>query len=611
MIILRLDKNGGINKGDIKAFEHDNKSETYIIQLYKNNEVYDLTNKSVELTIVEKKRKYGDMVTLPIEAAAEGKVKLEIVTALTKQDGTYDFKLTVKDTAGLIETFPNFQVKIDTDITKNIAGEIVADKNFTILTEGLKALSEYEVYKTNAKKVPDIEKNVADLGSQLDNKANKSDVAKISSGTPLFASSISGMTDTTRNYVNTTDGYLYSYNGNSFVSSGVKYQEMGLSEGQVYSENTSFFIENLFDKLAVEEGGYYNNLNEKVNNANYVETDYIPVLKNQILMLTKNCSGINTQIIKFYDINKSFLNGQNSIGDNQVAGQIDQSKHTNCAYVRISLSKSSLEQYMITTGTTIPSSIIPYGINFKRENELTKQVRKNVIDIEINKNDIEINKNDIEQLKKNSSAVNVSKWKNKKWCVVGDSITEVNSTATIKYHDIIKEKIGCTVYNQGKSGTGYAVAYGGGLAIVDRVTDIPSDSDLITVFAGTNDWGRNLTTLGTFSDTTKSTFYGALKLSLEGIINKFPTKKIGVITPIPRNTYRNPNTAGETLEQYRNAILEVCEYFSIPCLDLYKESGFYVGNSTFNTTYLPDGLHPNNAGHELLAEKIEKWIETL
>ena len=70
MIILRLDKNGGINKGDIKAFEHDNKSETYTIQLYKNNEVYDLTNKTVELTIVEKKRKYGDMVTLPIEAAA-------------------------------------------------------------------------------------------------------------------------------------------------------------------------------------------------------------------------------------------------------------------------------------------------------------------------------------------------------------------------------------------------------------------------------------------------------------------------------------------------------------------------------------------------------------
>ena len=41
------------------------------------------------------------------------------------------------------------------------------------------------------------------------NYAKKDDVAKISSGTPLFASSTTGMTDTTRNYVNTTDGYLY------------------------------------------------------------------------------------------------------------------------------------------------------------------------------------------------------------------------------------------------------------------------------------------------------------------------------------------------------------------------------------------------------------------
>lgn len=193
MIILRLDKNGGINKGDIKAFEHDNKSETYIIQLYKNNKVYDLTNKTVELTIVEKKRKYGDVVTLPVEAAAEGKVKLEIVAALTKQDGTYDFKLTVKDTAGLIETFPNFQVKIDTDITKNIAGEIAEDKNFTIITEGLKALGEYEVYKTNAKKVPDIEKNVANLGSQLETIATYV--------TPeMFGAVGDGITDDTKSF---------------------------------------------------------------------------------------------------------------------------------------------------------------------------------------------------------------------------------------------------------------------------------------------------------------------------------------------------------------------------------------------------------------------------
>lgn len=172
MITLRLDKNGGINKGDIKAFEHDNLSETYIIQLYKNGEVYDLTNKTIELTMVEKKRKIGDILNLPIYNATEGKVKLEVVSDITKQDGTYDFKITIKGLNGLIETFPNFQVKIKNDITDSITGEIIQDPKFTILVDGLKALADYNIYKENALKVPDIENGIVELGEQLDKNMN-------------------------------------------------------------------------------------------------------------------------------------------------------------------------------------------------------------------------------------------------------------------------------------------------------------------------------------------------------------------------------------------------------------------------------------------------------
>lgn len=179
MITLRLDKNGGINKGDVQAFEHDNKSEVYIIQLCKNGEIYDLTDKTIELTMVERKRKIGDMVSLPIYNATEGKVKLEVVSDITKQDGIYDFKLTVKDTTGLIETFPSFQVEIKNDITDSITGEIIQDPNFTILTEGLKALADYNKYKTNALKVPEIEKNIVDLTSQLDTIANKGTTVEV------------------------------------------------------------------------------------------------------------------------------------------------------------------------------------------------------------------------------------------------------------------------------------------------------------------------------------------------------------------------------------------------------------------------------------------------
>lgn len=85
-----------------------------------------------------------------------------------------------------------------------------------------------------------INEAVDPVRSQLDEKANLSDVAKISSGTPLFASSVSGMTNTTRNYVNTSDGYLYGYIGGNWINSNIKYQEMGISNGQVTPSKTSF-----------------------------------------------------------------------------------------------------------------------------------------------------------------------------------------------------------------------------------------------------------------------------------------------------------------------------------------------------------------------------------
>lgn len=51
----------------------------------------------------------------------------------------------------------------------------------------------------------------------------------LESGSPLAASSTSGMTDTTRIYVNTTDGYWYYYNGTAWTQGGV-YQETVLND---------------------------------------------------------------------------------------------------------------------------------------------------------------------------------------------------------------------------------------------------------------------------------------------------------------------------------------------------------------------------------------------
>ena len=71
-----------------------------------------------------------------------------------------------------------------------------------------------------------------------------------------------------------------------------------------------------------------------------------------------------------------------------------------------------------------------------------------------------------------------------------------------------------------------------------------------------------------------------------------------------RENKNNANKYGKTLKDYRDIILKTCEDFSIPCIDLYKESGIYVFNSVFKSTYIPDGLHPNEKGHKKIANKV-------
>jgi lysophospholipase L1-like esterase len=133
-----------------------------------------------------------------------------------------------------------------------------------------------------------------------------------------------------------------------------------------------------------------------------------------------------------------------------------------------------------------------------------------------------------------------SKWNGKTWNAIGDSITEVNFRANKRYHDYIKESIGCTVNNYGISGTGYFTpsASGGTNAIYQRISSLPS-ADLVTVFAGTNDWGQvgKTLVLGALGDTNgANSFYGAVDSTLSQLIAKYPSNtQIAVFTPIVRS----------------------------------------------------------------------------
>lgn len=190
--------------------------------------------------------------------------------------------------------------------------------------------------------------------------------------------------------------------------------------------------------------------------------------------------------------------------------------------------------------------------------------------------------------------------KGKKICVLGDSITDKTYHSTKNYHDFIKEKTGCTIYNHGKDS--WTI-----VQLCDEVAKCENDSDIITLFAGTNDWHIGKIPLGEITDISKSvSVCGAIDEIFNLIINKFPTKTFLVFTPLPRtNPHSNwtnyTNDRGYSLEQLVDKIKEKCKQYSIPCYDLYRNSGVHANNSASLKYYYNDeAIHPNIRYHEIL-----------
>ena len=88
--------------------------------------------------------------------------------------------------------------------------------------------------------------DIAELESTLSSDVSDEvtdQLSTLTSATPLAASSIAGMTDTTRIYVNTTDGHWYWYNGSAWTDGGV-YQATILGDNEIKLNNLDTIIQN-------------------------------------------------------------------------------------------------------------------------------------------------------------------------------------------------------------------------------------------------------------------------------------------------------------------------------------------------------------------------------
>lgn len=202
------------------------------------------------------------------------------------------------------------------------------------------------------------------------------------------------------------------------------------------------------------------------------------------------------------------------------------------------------------------------------------------------------------------------KWDTKKWIVFGDSLTEYNGRTTKHYFDYIRDKTGINISNFGLSGTGYMRRYDEGNAFYQRVEDIDEDFDVITIFGSGNDLSL-MSSLGDPDDTETNTICGCINTTIDKLFAKYPLANLGIVTPTPWATPRN----SDPMEQYSNAIVEICKNRGIPCLDLYNCSGLRPWEKTFRElAYSKDngsGTHPDETGHAIIAPRFEAFLDSL
>ena len=180
---------------------------------------------------------------------------------------------------------------------------------------------------------------------------------------------------------------------------------------------------------------------------------------------------------------------------------------------------------------------------------------------------------------------------------LGDSITQGLTNNNVSFADYLE----LSVIKYGVSGTTIAKQEGETNSFLERYSSM-GQADITMVMGGTNDCNLDIP-LGESTSTNEYEFYGALKSLCSGLITKYADKLIFFATPIKRKTTQT------NLQQYAQAIKDVCATYNIPVLDLYNDLNMNPNVEAQYTKYYNDWLHPNNEGHKRIARKVQKYID--
>lgn len=206
---------------------------------------------------------------------------------------------------------------------------------------------------------------------------------------------------------------------------------------------------------------------------------------------------------------------------------------------------------------------------------------------------------------------------------LGDSITEGVGASSPEHGfvSVFQRLSGAVTVNYGIGGTRIAkqrkppVCAEWDRDFIGRVDEMQPQADVIVVFGGTNDFGHGDTEIGDMTSRSAYTFYGALHMLCEKLLNKYQNAQIVFLTPLHRLSEENAvNEIGLKtlpLSSYVTAIQEVAGYYALPVLDLFRLSGLQPAVDQIRALYMPDGLHPSDAGAEKIAQRLYAFLKSI
>lgn len=220
----------------------------------------------------------------------------------------------------------------------------------------------------------------------------------------------------------------------------------------------------------------------------------------------------------------------------------------------------------------------------------------------------------------------------KKWAVAGDSFSHGDGvTETIQtgpyagnyavYPYIIATRHNMTIENFFENGRTLAEPQDGTStnAFAHYYQNVSADTDYLTIYLGINDSHKSTAStgnipLGTITDNTTATFYGAWNVILTWLITNRPNLKIGIIV----------SNACDS-DDYRVASIAIATKYGIPYIDMngdertpcmIRSTNANVASAvrnqrTVNWRVSSENAHPNAACHAFEATFIEDFLRSL